>query len=286
MQVGWLLHGDVFAEYHDELTAAIRACGHHFVSLNRPRAPYDSDDLHNGYRNAFPSGSCVITHADIDLVLRVRAAACWTPGVFATLPNYFCSHYFTYLQPYLLNGECTFLPFAELVSQKESLFDRFGIDGAIFVRPDSPLKIFTGQTTTYESFVKDVEFMGFYEFPRDSLVVVSSPKMIEHESRFVVVEGKVVAGSKNRVGNEIRLSSPDVDSLRLAQQIAQCGFQPDSAWVMDICRTTDGRYSLLEIGAFSFANLYGCDKRAVVEAVSETAFSAWQKLQTIELPKF
>lgn len=280
MQVGWLLDGNLFEDYHDDLVAAIRDCGHLSVSLNRPNAPYSWDDAGNAYRKAFPKGACVVTHSDIDLALRVKKDAYWHPGVFATLPNYFCSHYFAHLGRFLLNSDYAMMPFSELRRQQAFLLDTFGKQGQIFVRPDSPLKIFTGQTVSDSTYDKDLEFLAFYDFPCESLVMVSSPKSIEFESRFVVVDGTVVAGSKNKVGDEIRLSETDHDSWKLAKEIAKTGFQPDRAWVMDICRTTAGRYYLLEIGAFSFANLYGCDKRAVVDAVSTAAAAIWKTNNT------
>lgn len=275
MQVGWLLDGSLFEDYHDDLVQAIDACGHRFVSLNRPSAPYSWEDAGNAYRRAFPKGACVVTHSDIDLALRVRRDAYWSPGVFANLPNYFCSHYYAHLGGFLLNSDYAMLPFRELRRQKTFLLDTFGRGGQIFVRPDSPLKTFTGQIASSSTYDKDLDFMAFYGFPEESLVVVSSRKVIEFESRFVVVDGVVVAGSKNKVGDEIRLSDSDQESWRLAETIAKVGFQPDRVWVMDICRTTEGRYHLLEIGAFSFANLYGCDKRAVVDAVSRVALDVW-----------
>ena len=280
MKVGWLLDGNLFEDYHDDLLAAIRACGHLSVSVNRPSAPYSWDDAGNSYRKAFPKGACVVTHSDIDLVLRVQKDAYWSPGVFAALPNYFCSHYYAHLGRFLLNSDYAMLPFNEMRRQKEFLLDTFGKHGQIFVRPDSPLKIFTGQIALGSSYDKDLDFMAFYDFPCESLVVVSSPKKIEIESRFVVVDEVVVAGSTNKVGEEIRLSGADQESWRLAEEIAKTGFQPDRTWVIDICRTSDGRYHLLEIGAFSFANLYGCDKRAVVDAVSTAALAVWNTNNT------
>lgn len=280
MQVGWLLDGNLFEDYHADLVAAIRDSGHFLVSLNRPNAPYSWDDAGNAYRKAFPKGACVVTHADIDLALRVKKDGYWSPGVFASLPNYYCSHYFAHLGRFLLNSNYAMLPFNELRRQKEFLFDTFGEQGQIFVRPDSPLKIFTGQIASDATFDKDLEFMAFYDFPRESLVVVSSPKSIDFESRFVVVDGVIVAGSKNKVGDELRLSETDYASWQLAEEIASAGFEPDRVWVMDICRTTAGDYYLLEIGAFSFANLYGCNKRAVVEAVSNAAADIWKSSNT------
>lgn len=277
MQVGWLLDNNIFDEYHDDLVSAIRECGHISVSLNRPNAPYQWGDAGNAYRKAFPKDACVVTHADMELALRVAKEAIWVPGVFATLPNYYCSHYFAHLGSFLLNTRYAMMPFQELSRQREFLFDTFGVDGQLFVRPDSPLKLFTGQIASQANFDKDLEFMSFYDFPRESLVVVSSPQPIEFESRFVVVDGVVVAGSKNRVGQENRNSETDRESWQLAESIAGAGFQPDRAWVLDICRTANGQYRLLEIGAFSFSNLYGCDKQAVVKAVSRTALTVWNE---------
>lgn len=111
MQVGWLLDGNLYEEYHDELVAAIRDCGHLSVSLNRPNASYSWEDAGNSYRKSFPKGACVVTHADIDLALRVRKDARWQSGVFATLPNYFCSHYFAHLGRFLLNSDYAMLRF-------------------------------------------------------------------------------------------------------------------------------------------------------------------------------
>lgn len=277
MQVGWLLDGNLFEDYLDDLVAAIHDCGHLSVALNRPNAPYSWDDTGKAYRKAFPRGACVVTHADIDLALRVRNDAYWSPGVFATLPNYFCSHYFAHLGRFLLNSDYIMLPFSEMRRQKEFLLDTLGRQGQIFVRPDSPLKIFTGQIVSASTYEKDLDFLAFYDFPCESLVIVSSPKTIERESRFVIVNGIVVAGSEYKIGENTKLTTADHPSMHLAEEIAKGGFQPDRAWVLDTCRTSDGRNHLLEIGAFGFANLYGCDKRAVVEAVSKAALAVWSE---------
>ena len=82
------------------------------------------------------------------------------------------------------------LPYAELPRFKDFLFDTLGRNDQLFVRPDSPLKIFTGLTISRSTFDKDYDFMGFYEFPVESLVVVSSPKTIRAEWRYVVADGK------------------------------------------------------------------------------------------------
>src|SRR5688500_11472813 len=94
--VNWLLDATVFDAYHDELVAAIQRHGHVAKSLNAPNPPYRWDDVGSAYREAFAPGSCVVTHADIDLVTRVQADRMWTPGAFATVEHFFCSHYYSH----------------------------------------------------------------------------------------------------------------------------------------------------------------------------------------------
>lgn len=270
--VGWLLDARVFPEQHAAMVAAIQRQGHQIVELNSPKAPYGWDDVNQAYRRAYPTGACVVTHADIDLVNRVCRDGRWRPGAFATLDNYHCSFYFAHLGRFLLNSDYTMLPFAELTRNADFLFGVFGRDDRIFVRPDSPLKLFAGMVASRGNWERDLEFMGFYEFPKESLVVVSSPKTIVAEWRYVVVNGKIVAGSQYKEGlNQCLRPAEDSSAQNLAEDILAVGFAPDPVWVFDICRTDQGTDHLLEIGAFSFANLYGCDLDAVVRAVSAAA---------------
>ncbi len=272
MSVGWLLDASVFATYHDELAGAVVRNGFLVKSINRPNPPYRWDDTQSSYRDAFPAGTCVVAHADIDLVTRVQRDALWRPGAFATVDHFFCSHYFPHYREHLLNSDHAFLPFRDLSTRSMELFDRFGRDGRIFVRPDSPLKLFTGLLVSRDTFEKDLEFMAFYEFPVESLVVVSSPKSINKEWRFVIADQRIVASSEYKDGETlIARAGADDAAVALAHTILQCDFAPDPVWVMDICETADHKFYLLEVGGFSFSDLYACDKDAVVRAVSRVA---------------
>ena len=120
--------------------------------------------------------------------------------------------------------------------------------------------------------------MGFYEFPVDSLVVVSSPKEIVCEWRFVVTEGRIVAFSQYKDSTDLNTARVvDDGALELAAEIAASEYQPDPVWILDICKTEDATYRLLEIGGFSFADLYDCDKGAIVEAASAAALRVWSQ---------
>jgi hypothetical protein len=278
MQVGWLLDGDLLGDHRDEYLDAIDELGHTARLVGAPDPPHRWDDVKSSYRDAFPRGACVVVHADIDLATRVRRDQLWTPGAFCTVEHFFWSHYACHLGKYLLNREYLMLPFGELARCEAFLFRTMGRADRLFIRPDSPLKTFTGQCASRGTFSADLEFMSFYEFPASSLVVVSPPQEIVAEWRFVVAGKNVVAGSQyKRDGKPAVLATVDAGAHSLAQTIAAEAFEPDPVWVMDICQTTDGAFHLLEIGAFSFADQYACNRRDVVREVSEVAVGLWQQ---------
>ena len=277
MNVGWLIDGDMFPHYRDDLIAAIKSHGHTAKLVHAPSPPFRWDDAGCSYRETFPADHCVVSHGDIELVSKIHNEQRWRPGAFATIEHYYCSNYVNHFGEYWLNRDYLMLPFGDLKRQKQRLFDIFGMDGQIFARPDSPLKLFTGQTASHDSFDADVEYMGFYEFPIQSLVVVSSPKIVEREWRFVAANREIVAGCLYCENGQFE-SKPQInnDAKQLAEKIASCGYAPDPVWIVDICQTSDGEFHLLEIGGFSFADLYACDKSDIVDAVSSVALSQWR----------
>jgi hypothetical protein len=268
----------MFEGYREELASCIRAQGHDVKLVRAPSPPYRWEDAGCFYRNTFDKDACVVTHGDIELATRIIREQLWIPGGFGTIENYFCSRYFCQLGKYLLNGNYVMLPFAELSRCREFLLGFIGVDGKLFVRPDSPLKLFTGQVASRERFDADLEFMSFYEFPANSIVVVSTPKVIEKEWRFIVADKQVVTGCQYKSGGVMLLATGyDDGAYRLAKEIASGPFEPDAVWVMDICRTREDGYFLFEIGGFSFADLYACDKPRLVQAVSASALRLWQQ---------
>ncbi len=286
MKVCWLIDGDIFGHYRDELVAEIRGQGHDAKFADSPNPGYSWDDEGNSHLAAFSNDACVVVHGAIDLVTRVQRAKVWTPGVFATVSNFACSSYFCHFGEFLLNRDYIMLPFAELSRRRDFLFDTLAVDDTVFVRPDSPLKLFTGQTARRETFDGDLELMGFYDFPRNALVVVSRPQEIVAEWRFVIADGKVISGSEyTRDGVFAPQPRYELQAHELAVRVASAGYEPDPVWVMDICQTSDEAYHLLEIGGFSFADLYANDKRAVVEAVSATALEVWESSRRLRKSK-
>lgn len=276
MNVNWLVESEVFLEYEDELADAITQTGRIVKRTPDLGLQYRWQDFPDLYRRLFPENACVVFHGSIGLASELSRDAPWRPTTFCSWENYDCHVYYCRLADYLLNSDYVILPFGELKRRQQFLFDAVGDGARLFVRPNSVRKSFTGQSATSATFDQDIEVMGFYDVPPEALVLVSAAKEITHEWRFVAADKQIVAGTQYKVDGNL-VASPDTtpESRLLAEQVAAQDFQPDPVWTIDICRTASGEHRLLEIGSFSCSDLYACDKRAVVEAVSAVASRRW-----------
>jgi hypothetical protein len=276
--VGWLFETDVFDEGISRLVDEVKRQGMeaHIASYlnNQPGVSEAS------YLDLFPPHSCVVFYGSLNFAKQVRREATWLPAPYDEGPAHRCVTYYPPLGEHLLAQDYTMLPYGELRRMKKKLYKRHGLSETLFIRPDSGNKIFTGQLVYAESFEKSLDRMGFYEVPSSELVVVSEPRVIKAEWRFVVADHRVIAGSQYRRNNEKEVS-PIVDdrAWELAEKVAAEGFQPDRVWTMDICRSGADHYYLLEIGCFSCAGLYACEAEPIVREVSRIALEEWKESQ-------
>lgn len=110
-RVGWLLDADNIVEYRDEMLAAIGEEGHSAEVVQAPPPPYRWDDTDCSYRRAFAADTCVVALGGIEFATRIQREQLWSPGVFCTVENYACSHYYCHFGEFLLAQDYTMLPF-------------------------------------------------------------------------------------------------------------------------------------------------------------------------------
>lgn len=171
------------------------------------------------------------------------------------------------------------LPMMEILRKREQIFNQFGIDDTIFIRPNSGAKTFTGQTVHLEFL--DKEFQLFENYAGKSLdriiAVISSPKVIDREWRCVASKGKIIAYSQYRSKNNLDIKRGiSYNALKLAIKIAEEKWQPDKVYTIDICES-NGKCSMLEINSFSCSGLYDSDMKKVVKEVSKIAVDEWEE---------
>jgi hypothetical protein len=158
-----------------------------------------------------------------------------------------------------------------LVADAPGILKEIGAPETVFVRPDSPLKPFSGRVLRSDEISLKALDHGFY-YDDESLPIVAAPvQKVGTEWRYVVVEGHVVAGSAYEpAGRSARADDPSGEPWSLASRIAGTLAAPEATYVMDIC-DSDAGLRLLELNPFSGADLYACDRDAVVAAVSKCA---------------
>lgn len=216
-------------------------------------------------------GKAVVFHGSLGNASVIRSNFPWKPGAFCDTQQFQCSSWYPRAKSFLLHERCQIVPANELVATARSIADSLGATGSVFIRPDSPLKPFSGRVIRVDLLsLRSLDF-GYY-FDDETLPVVVAPvRSISREWRYVVVNGAVIAGSAYEAAQRTALpDSPQRESWQFAEQVAQSITAPESAYVLDICES-DGRLHVLELNPFSGADLYACDRLAIVNAVSKLA---------------
>ena len=170
------------------------------------------------------------------------------------------------------NGNCVIVKFGDLV--KTSKLPQWS---RIFVRPVNDGKSFAGTTMTWlELFEWESRLyqLGYSEnsqttITADDYIVISEAKEIHSEYRFFVVDGKVITGSRYKLGNRVLYSNQvDQEVYDYAQKMVDV-WAPNKAFALDICRAND-RFYVLEINAINSAGFYHCDMGKLIHALEMT----------------
>lgn len=220
---------------------------------------------------------CVVTygsHQFVKKVTRARAGL-WQPGAYHRVDRLSYSAYSPHVGDLMLNGDFVILPFAEFKRRGLAPWGR-----AAFIRPDAVTKAFTGFVITEKDFSLETNALDrLAHLQPEDLVAISSPKSILGEFRFVVADGRVVAGSAYSWDNRLDVRS-DVDPAcrELAAEVARREWQADAVYTCDVALTEDAGKAvprILELNAFSCSGLYACDTERIAQAVSAAAWREW-----------
>lgn len=273
MNVKWLLERDVFHEDLDPIKDAITAAGMEYKEVR-----YVPLGAPNNFYEYYGQNECVIAYGSINFTAAVNRETNWYPGVWGNRKNLECTSYYPRLGKFLLNSEYIMLPYGELKRAKHHLFnilDKFA-SGGIFLRPNSPLKSFTGQVVSWTRFDEDVNRLGFYDVEPEHLVIASSMKEIKLEWRMIVIDGSVVAGSqyKEDTLTQIREEVP-IEVWDYAQVIAN-EYRLDDAYVIDIGKSFD-ELKMIEVNSFSSSGWYLANKPILVNAAAELAVKQYEE---------
>lgn len=252
----WILENDVFNQA-DPLREGAKQHGHKVLTWSDdwwPKLPVMTTP-------AMFHGSLANAH-------QIAQSGQWRPGAWCDTARFHCSAWYPHAEPWLVHRTWRSFTAVDFVRRQEQILAEMGDPDRIFVRPDSPLKPFSGRVLTRDTISLKALDYGFY-FDDETLPVIVAPiRTIGREWRFVVVADQVVTGSEYLAeGRRARASQVPPEVWRLAETVTAALPAPETVYVLDLCEA-NGDYCVMELNPFSGADLYACDGAALVAAIS------------------
>jgi hypothetical protein len=240
------------------------------------------EPFQSGSYNKLKDEDCVIVQSSINLALQLMRQKKWIPGPWLTAENYKCITYYTHFGKYLFNDQYMILPRDEVRRRLNWLYQKpFGIQNQLFFRPDSGLKPFYAGLTTLDDFESFWKWVEEFTEPTE-LVIISTPKDILGEWRFICADHKIITGCQYQFEGNLQFASGYPDGARnIANRVAAEIFSPDPMYIIDICKAHDGQYYLLEINSFSCGGLYYCEMKPIVENAKRIAIREYEEVYKI-----
>lgn len=256
----WVLESDVFPDSHAMLREAILKAGQRIVDWN--------DDW---WSEGIPSGigtTPTVFHGSLENAHKVFKEWNWSPGSFCNMEAFHCSSWYDTARDWLLHTDWRILAANEFVANAQSIASDLGSPERLFIRPDSPLKPFSGRIISPKSVTLASLDHGFY-FDDETLPIVAAPiRKIGREWRFIVVRDEIIMGSEYESSTRSAVSAaPESDAWAFAADVAASIPMPSAVYVLDVCES-DGTLNLLELNPFGGADLYASYASKIVQAVS------------------
>ena len=255
MTTTWLLERDVFSDHHDRLADAAAGVGHSVVD-------WDDSWWDSG---AFPElEGQVLFHGSLGNADRIARELSWLPGAYCSTDGFACTAWYEGASRWLVHKQWAKATVQQFVNHPDKVLSEFGGATQFFVRPNSPLKPFSGRVLDVDQLSLEALDHGFYYDDTGIEIVVAPVRNVGNEWRYVVIDKVVVTGSSYEANS--RTESGDSwkgEPLALAELIAREIPPPERVYVLDVCEC-EGELKLLELNPFSGADLYACDREVIV----------------------
>ncbi len=268
----WLLEKDIF-ENLDELKSEILAQGDQYIVGTRVPFTHTIN-----LEKHLPDGP-IFTYGSLHFI---RSVALQTGGLEGywerrkvhTMCNLFqfsCSYYYPRLSKYLLNQDHAFLPYGELIDKEEWVFNTFGIDDCVFMRPNSGFKEFTGQVYEKKYWKGMIELSNTDIQPED-LVVVARPRDIDFEYRVIVgPDGPITlcrTHKDRKLDADVEENCINAELIRdfINEVLEETNYSPDPFFTIDV-GILAGRPYIVEVNSMSCSGYYRCDLSKIVKGV-------------------
>lgn len=188
----------------------------------------------------------------------------WTPGVY-DIEWFPYTSLISVLGDYVLNSDAVFGKFGEIQPPSDEFFMRPIHDGKEFA---GVIKS-ANQLKEWQHRVIDLKLTDNGSTLTENTEVMCSPiKRIYDEYRYFVVDGKVVTGSRYKMGKRIIYGDTD-GNLDIAQEFAnKLSSHINHPYVLDVAFTDKG-YKVIELNTLNCAGFYAIDIQRLVNSLIE-----------------
>jgi len=260
--ITWVVESSAFPDSYSAFTRAMRDLGHQVLEWQ--------DEWWEQGGGPDLEGQVALFHGSLGNADRIARTLAWVPGSFCDTTAFECTSWYERARGWLLHREWVHTTVGALTKDPLGLVGHLARDGQVFVRPNSPLKPFSGRVCSLDRLTLEALDFGFYYDDPETPVVVAHTQQVGREWRFVVVNGRVVAGSGYVADGRIASRLESHASRQLADEIAARIAAPEPVYVLDVCEVA-GELRLLELNPFSGADLYGCDPISTIDGVAGIA---------------
>jgi hypothetical protein len=270
-KIKWIVEksDDLYKDINDAIVNSLINCGCDYLNIHY----YDLFDNNvvkkvNDFINDDLKNTVTVVNGSINFIYKM--ADMNTCFYMPKFQNFKCSNYFNYFGKFLLNSNYVYSSLMEIRRNYQFYFSLFG-NSKIFLRPNSPLKEFSGFVT--DAFSLDVDIVT--NFKKDiienylnSLFVVTSYKKILEEYRFVVSKKEILWCCKYREGGKLVKNKeihPTDETISFVKGILnEVNYEPEIVYTIDIGRDflTD-KLGVIELNNFFSTGYYsnhGFDK--------------------------
>lgn len=186
-----------------------------------------------------------------------------------TLSDFNWSNYAWALGKTALNHSYILTTVGQILSDYYGVCSHIETRDGVFIKPNLSTKPFIAQCCFTK---QDAEECLKGQNPA-SIIMLAHVQTIVAEYRFVVVNKKVITGSRYMMGPNIAFS-PDCnpDARKLAQEVATNmpdGVIQDPGYIIDVALINGGHPKVLELNALCTSDWYLSDCNKIVEAINE-----------------
>ena len=228
-------------------------------------------------RIPFDPSEPVITYTTLGVVKKMRQFF----GCYYDDLKYNCNVYMSLLDVddrMFLNHDHLYCTLSDLITKPNYYFELMGID-QLFFRPNRGCKEFTGDVWSMEQLPRELDaIVKMYGVDLDSMILISTPKKIFEEERFIVGNREILASSRYAVeGIHVEDTKVNLESKESVQRILDTSdWLPDTLFCIDIATTNEGP-KIVELNSFSCSGWYAMDPREVVRKASDVVMEEYRK---------